>query len=273
MIPSTTIRPTNNDASSSTATTTATGSGLATASQTAPADLPRPFDTSLGNNFTSTTCPTFFSSFLNNQTFKNCLPLSLLLQTSNSFFTASRSLVRLSQTLDATCNIDFNTCSTLMASLAQEIQEDAQCGADLEMENPLVTQAYNGFVAYPTLYHAGCLTDNDGKYCFANAVTNASAPSSSYIYYLPLGVQLPGGAKPACNQCLQNTMAIFATTASNSSQPLSKDYTGAAEQVQMTCGPTFVEASVATSAASIPITTSTTLAGALVLLTLIMNLF
>lgn len=75
-IPSTTIRP-NDEAS---ATATATGSGILTASQTAAADLPRPFDTSLGNNFTSTTCPVFFSSFLNNQTFKDCLPLSLLLQ-------------------------------------------------------------------------------------------------------------------------------------------------------------------------------------------------
>lgn len=75
-IASTTIRP-NDDAS---ATATATETGLAIASPTAVADLPRPFDTSLGNNFTSTTCPTFFSSFLNNQTFKDCLPLSLLLQ-------------------------------------------------------------------------------------------------------------------------------------------------------------------------------------------------
>lgn len=75
-IASTTLRP-NDDAS---ATATATESGLAIASPTAAADLPRPFDTSLGNNFTSTTCPTFFSSFLNNQTFKDCLPLSLLLQ-------------------------------------------------------------------------------------------------------------------------------------------------------------------------------------------------
>lgn len=160
-----------------------------------------------------------------------------------------------------------------MSSLAQEIQQDAQCGADLEMENPVVTQAYNGFIAYPTLYHAGCLTDNDGNYCFANAVTNSSAPSSSYIYYLPLGVQLPGGAKPACNQCLQNTMAIFATTASNSSQPLSKDYTGAAEQVQMSCGPTFVEATVTMSAAStLTTTSSTTMVAGLLLLALIMNL-
>lgn len=139
----------------------------------------------------------------------------------------------------------------------------------------MVTQAYDGFIAYPTLYHAGCLTDDEGKYCFASALTNESAPSSSYIYYLPLGVQLPGGARPACNQCLQNTMAIFATTASNTSQPLNEDYTSAAEQVQMLCGPTFVEAAVASNGAShswIPTPASTLLAGAILLLTLITNL-
>ena len=42
--------------------------------------LPQPFDTSLGSNFTSPTCPTFFNSFLSNDTFTSCLPFSLLLQ-------------------------------------------------------------------------------------------------------------------------------------------------------------------------------------------------
>lgn len=42
--------------------------------------LPRPFDTSLGNNFTTSTCPTFFNDFLTNATFNECLPFSLLLQ-------------------------------------------------------------------------------------------------------------------------------------------------------------------------------------------------
>ena len=138
-----------------------------------------------------------------------------------------------------------------MASLAQEIQSDNNCGGDLGMQNPMVTQAYNGFIAYQPLYHAGCLTDSDGDYCFANAVTNASAPSSSYVYYLPLGVQLPGGTQPTCDTCLQNTMAVFATYASNSTQPLNTDYGTAAQQIDMTCGPRFVESNVQMSS-SIP---------------------
>ena len=42
--------------------------------------LPSPFDTSLGNNFTSQSCPVFFQSFLTDPTFNDCLPFSLLLQ-------------------------------------------------------------------------------------------------------------------------------------------------------------------------------------------------
>ena len=138
-----------------------------------------------------------------------------------------------------------------MSTLAVDIQKDENCGADFQMGNPQVTQAYTGLVAYQPSYHAGCLTDSDGNYCFANAVTNASAPSSSYVYYLPLGVTLPGGTQPTCDMCLQNTMRTFATFATNSSQPLSTDYGPAAEQVDMICGPRFAEsASVQTGAAS-----------------------
>ena len=41
--------------------------------------LPTPFDTNLGNNFTSSSCPLFFSSFLNDPQLKSCHPISLLL--------------------------------------------------------------------------------------------------------------------------------------------------------------------------------------------------
>lgn len=162
---------------------------------------------------------------------------------------ASRSLVQLDQTLDAVCGASFTQCSGLMSNLANQIMSDSNCGQDLQMQNPLVLQAYNGFIAYPTLYQAGCLKDDTGDYCYANAVMNASAASSYYLYYLPLGVQLPGGSVPSCNRCLQNTMAIFATAAANSSVPLHMDYTAAAQMIDMNCGPSFVDATVHTSSA------------------------
>ncbi|EMC94786.1 hypothetical protein BAUCODRAFT_56498, partial [Baudoinia panamericana UAMH 10762] len=205
--------------------------------------LPHPFDSTLGNNFTASSCPNFFRGFLNNDTFTSCLPLSLLLQTSSGFFAAERSLVRLSQVLDATCNVNFTACSATMSWFAQQIQLQSNCGADLALQNPMVVQAFNGFLGYAPLYHAGCLTDTTGSYCFADAVLNQSAPSGSYVYYLPLGVQLPAGTRPTCNTCLQNTMSIFASAASNKSVPLSEDYTAAAQQVDIDCGPNFVSTS------------------------------
>lgn len=172
------------------------------------------------------------------------LTMDRRVQTSSSFFAAEHSLVRLTQTLDASCHVDYSACSALMASLAAQIRRSSACGADLKLQNPMVEQAYNALLAYDPLYHAACLVDTSGDYCFASAVTNASAPTSGYIYYVPLGVQLPAGTLPACNTCLRNTMAIFAAAASNKNAPLHKDYVAAAQMVDMSCGPFFVQESV-----------------------------
>ncbi len=53
---------------------------VTTAPSSSASNLPQPFDTSLGNNFTSPSCPDFIRSFRDNSTFLSCLPLSLLLQ-------------------------------------------------------------------------------------------------------------------------------------------------------------------------------------------------
>jgi hypothetical protein len=90
----------------------------------------------------------------------------LTTQTSTSFFTVQRSPVKLAQTLGASCGVNFDSCSTLMASLARQIQSPDNCAADLQNQNPTVMQAYAGFVAYQSLYHAGCLLNDDtGSYC------------------------------------------------------------------------------------------------------------
>ena len=114
------------------------------------------------------------------------------------------------------------------------------------MQNPVVMQAYNGFMAYDPLYKAGCLKDLDGTYCYAEAATNAT-PSSGYVYYLPLGVPLPSSTRPTCSKCLRDTMSVFSTYAAKSKQALSTDYSAAAQQVDISCGPRFVEATVQTS--------------------------
>jgi hypothetical protein len=67
----------------------------------------------------------------------------------------------------------------------------------------------------------------------------------AYPYSLPLGVTLAGGARPTCNSCLQDTMAIFSTFAGNKSQPISQTYGGAAQQMTIYCGTTFVNVTAA----------------------------
>lgn len=169
------------------------------------------------------------------------------MQTSNSFFGTLKSPLSLIRTLDATCHLSsYPTCSTLMSSLATELSTDA-CKNDLSLENPVAAQAYNALVAYDTLYAASCLTSSTtGNYCYADAVSNSSAPTSSYIYYLPLGMSLPGGARPACTECLQDTMAIFAAASGSRQSGFRNNYAQAANVVDLTCGPSFVEAGVAT---------------------------
>ena len=43
-------------------------------------DMPKPFDTSIGKTFITTTCPAFFTLFLNDPDYQDCLPLSAMLQ-------------------------------------------------------------------------------------------------------------------------------------------------------------------------------------------------
>ncbi|MCJ1283709.1 hypothetical protein MMC26_003040 [Xylographa opegraphella] len=260
-------------ASSASLSSTPTASSSLMTASTVPTNvpLPKPFDSSLGSNFTSSSCPAFFDSFLKNATFTSCLPFSLLLQVrcsssppfpprptihnpsltpippsqnSNSFFQAEKSPALLTHTLDASCAADLTSCSTLMSSLAVQLRDDANCGLDYADENALAVQAYDGLVSYAPLYRAGCLKDARGAYCFANAVTNRSSPSDPYPYFLPLGFALPGGSSPTCSACLQQTMDIFAAAAANLSQPVSADYNNAAVQIDQVCGPAFVNSTV-----------------------------
>ena len=171
-----------------------------------------------------------------------------MLQNSNSFFEATKSLTELSVTLDMACAVDRESCNTLMLSLAAQLIEDANCGQDYRDENPIVLEAYAGLVAYEPVYNATCITSPaTGDYCFADAITNATNPSDAYPYYTALGIQLPGGVDLTCDKCLQDTMAIYALAAANSSQPVSSTYVDTAEIIDVSCGPTFVNTTVPTS--------------------------
>ena len=73
--------------------------------------------------------------------------------------------MRITQILDATCNVNAAKCYNLMQDLAYKIRLDTVCGKDYQQENPYVRQAYNGFISYKMEYEAACMKDSKGSYC------------------------------------------------------------------------------------------------------------
>jgi hypothetical protein len=168
-----------------------------------------------------------------------------------SFFQAQKKLVRITQVLDASCSANVTTCDRVMSAFASNITSTSACSDDMAAGNPQVNQARLGLLAYKPLYTATCLKNQNTKsYCFAEAITNASNPADNYLYYLPLNISLPGGSRPTCNSCLQNTMAVYSAATSDRSSALSSDYVNAAMQVNVNCGPTFTNTSLAAAVSS-----------------------
>ncbi|KAI3337361.1 hypothetical protein HD806DRAFT_36775 [Xylariaceae sp. AK1471] len=231
-------------------TSTVTESADSQTTPTAAASpLPSVFDGALAANFSADkTCPNFINEFLSNETFKACYPVSLLLQGSQSFFQAEKSFFSITQVLDAACSAKLDMCTDYFNNLATQLIADDNCGKEYELENALVVKAYLGMRTYETVYKATCLTNADsdsGGYCFANAITNASTPSNSYLYYLPFNSTLPSTAAPACNSCTRQTMQIYQAATANRKAEISYTYPSAAQQIDTECGPEFVNTTLA----------------------------
>ncbi|KAK3322304.1 hypothetical protein B0H66DRAFT_531648 [Apodospora peruviana] len=212
--------------------------------------LPSPLDGGLSANFTGENgqrkCPQFINSFLGDETFKRCYPFSLLLQGSQSFFNAEKSLVAITQVLDASCAANATFCNDYMSQLASNMTSSDNCGEDFDLGNSVVVKAYNAMRAYAPIYTASCLKDaQTSMYCFANAVTNLTNPTNTYFYYLPLNRTLPGSTVPGCSQCLQQTMNVFHASTANRKQQITSTYESAAQQVNTICGPSFVNETLA----------------------------
>jgi len=65
-----------------------------------------------------------------------------------------------------------------------------------------------------------------------------------------LNASLPAATQPTCNKCLQDTMGVFAAATGERKRDglgnaLVNTYVAAAEQVNIKCGPQFVNASLA----------------------------
>jgi hypothetical protein len=132
-----------------------------------------------------------------------------------------------------------------MKAFAANITSADACASDLSAQNPLVAQAHLGLLAYETMYTASCLHNpTTSSYCFADAVTNISSPTDSYIYYLPLNASLPGGTVPTCDPCLKDTMAIFQQASADKTSAIASVYVSAASLIDVQCGPTFINKSI-----------------------------
>lgn len=205
--------------------------------------MPAPFDT-ISNNFANATCVAFFRSFLSNSTIMNCHAVSLLLETSNSFFHMLASAVATSHVLDVACSQPVTTCATTLSSLAKEMLRSENCGPDFDAGNYVVQSTYRDLMAYEPMYHATCLINPDTQdYCFVDAVTNTTTPNDYNVYFMPLGSSL-GAKRLTCNRCLQATMNIFAHWALVDGQSLDSTYLASARNVNTVCGPGFANTHV-----------------------------
>ncbi|KAL7923891.1 hypothetical protein ACQKWADRAFT_31382 [Trichoderma austrokoningii] len=225
--------------------TTTTLSKPTSAALTTSTPLPEPFDNTPASAFQSSgstdACPKFISGLLSNPTFKSCYPLSMMLQSSAGFFQAEKSLLSIVQVLDATCKPDSSTCATFLDQAATNLTMDGNCKTEVDQNQTLVLQAYDGLLAYKTVYAATCLQDpSSSQYCFANAVTNLNTPSDAYLYFLPYGIALPGSSNPSCSWCTQQTMDIYYSASAVRSSLVAGVYQAAARQVNTLCGPNYV---------------------------------
>ncbi|XXH04846.1 hypothetical protein Hte_011268 [Hypoxylon texense] len=221
----------------------------ATTSTVATGPLPTPFDGALAANFSGDdgggTCLNFINSFLEDPTFQQCYPLSMLLKGSNSFFQAMRSLVQITQVIETSCEANKSNCTDYLNDLAEQLKSEDNCGEDYEKQNQVVIQAYKGMKSYEELYGAGCLQNPDtSAYCFVTAVTNLTTSSNVYLYNLPLNSSLPASALPACDYCTSETMKIYQSASADRTKYIANTYVQAAEQINQECGPNFVSAAL-----------------------------
>jgi hypothetical protein len=167
------------------------------------------------------------------------------MQGSLSMFNAEKSLVSITQVLDATCNANVTFCTDYLHQVATNLTSSANCEDDFQQQNSAVVQAYLGLKAYQPLYSASCLKDAEtSAYCFANAITNSSAIADVYLYYLPLNISYPNTTIPNCNECTQNVMGIFQAATADRTSAIANTYSYAANAVDAQCGSGYVNATL-----------------------------
>lgn len=208
-------------------------------------DMPKPFDTAIKTNFTSSSCETFVNDFLSNSTFTDCHAVSMLLRNSLSFFRTVRSATATSHLLDISCNVDVDKCSAYMTELAGRLLKKDACSQDYKEGNSIVTDAYRNMVAYEPIYKTTCLKNpSTSDYCFVDASTNTNNSADYNVYFIPYGSAITNAPFPTCNKCVQASMDIFAKYAQKTGQFLVRSYLSSAEGMNSKCGSDFANVNI-----------------------------
>lgn len=209
-----------------------------------PTPFPQPWDVSLGQNFSTTSCFQFFTNMTNTLPFRACRPFSLLQLSSTAFTQAQSNLTLLNSIVWGTCEttIPEDQCVANMSWFAQGLK--SACAKDLEEGNANAVDALEGLQAYKLMRTAGCAVDpNTNTYCYINAVHNTN-PSDVYYYNLPLGLSMPKTAVPTCSSCTRNLMSIFSEGLQSGQElaALRRSYQAASEATSRSCGASFSKA-------------------------------
>ncbi|KAH9006532.1 hypothetical protein EDB86DRAFT_2874608 [Lactarius hatsudake] len=186
-----------------------------TLSPVLPTPFPQPFDTTLANNFTTSSCESFFLNMTQSAPFRQCRPFSFLSQTSSAFLQAQSNLTALNIDIWGTCNtpVDVDQCTANMGWFASNLP--VACSRDKSEQNQMVLQA------------------------LAVGAASSSNPSDLYFYSLPYGTPLPNNTTPTCSTCTKSMMTLFGTVA-RSVDGLKQTYSSAVDIASSKCGSSYI---------------------------------
>ncbi|KAH9073012.1 hypothetical protein EDB83DRAFT_2360376 [Lactarius deliciosus] len=202
---------------------------IPTLSPVLPTPFPQPFDTTLANNFTTSSCESFFLNMTQSAPFRQCRPFSFLSQTSSAFLQAQSNLTALNIDIWGTCNtpVDVDQCTANMGWFASNLP--VACSRDKSEQNQMVLQALAGLQLYSLMREVACMADqNNSAYCYIGAASSSN-PSDLYFYSLPYGTP------PSEQYHAHILMTLFGTVA-GSIDGLKQTYNSAVDIASSKCG-------------------------------------
>ncbi|PPQ99338.1 hypothetical protein CVT24_009152 [Panaeolus cyanescens] len=236
-------------ASSSPTTTPIDQQPMPTVPTSTPAALPtpflQPFDGTLTQNFTTTSCQNFFANMTTTIPFRSCRSFALLQSTSDAFIDAQTNLTLLNAVVWGTCNTltTFDQCKLNMNWFAANLK--TSCAQELKEQNMMAMQTLTGLQSYQVMHDTGCLVDpTTNTYCYVNAVRQSN-PTDLYYYNIPLGTPLPQtqNTKLSCSPCSKSVMGLYASALQDPAQPdlaaLKKAYNPSVNFAASQCGSDF----------------------------------